>query len=158
MRPIPIEEYFKYHPPTTAARKAAHEAINSAALHFAKTIDAYVVDADCLKMAMFAVQQARMFANQGITIDELQVNHDALDCVMGLPGIVIPVTVESGKPLMTGWCIRHDESGYRAELWGEADTCLETMPPEAWIYFASARDARDAIEKRRTQYKNGDAK
>jgi hypothetical protein len=69
---IPLEEYFKYHPPLTDTRKAAHEAVNSAALAFAQAIAANVVDPDCLKMAHFAVQQARMFANQGITIDELR--------------------------------------------------------------------------------------
>jgi hypothetical protein len=69
---IPIEEYFKYHPPTTDERIAAHEVVNSHALVFAKTINAWVCDPECKKMALFAVQQARMFANQGITVDELR--------------------------------------------------------------------------------------
>ena len=69
---LPIEEYFKYHPPTTDERKWAHDAVNMAALDFAKIIETRVQDEDCKKMAFFAIQQARMFANQGITIDELK--------------------------------------------------------------------------------------
>lgn len=68
---LPIEEYFKYHPPTTPERIHSHNAINEAALHFAQTVDKLVLDEDCRKMAFFAIQQARMFANQGITVDEL---------------------------------------------------------------------------------------
>ena len=68
---IPIEEYFKYHPPITEERKQAHNAVNEAALAFAKVIEANVVEAKCKDQTFFAIQQARMFANQGITIDEL---------------------------------------------------------------------------------------
>lgn len=68
---LPIEEYFKYHPPLTDARKAAHNKINEAALAFAKTVEENVVDEDTRKMSFFAIQEARMFANQGITVDEL---------------------------------------------------------------------------------------
>lgn len=70
-RDIPIEEYFKYHPPLTEARQQKHQAVNDAALNLAKVIDSLVVDEDCKKMGLFAVQQARMFANQGITVDEI---------------------------------------------------------------------------------------
>ncbi len=69
---LPVEEYFKYHPPLTDERKAKHNAINEAALAFAKAVNASVDDEDCRKMAFFAIQQARMFANQGATIDELK--------------------------------------------------------------------------------------
>lgn len=69
---IPIGEYFRYHPPTTKEREGAHECINASARLLAETIDNWVHDPDCKKMAIFAVQQARMFANQGITIDELR--------------------------------------------------------------------------------------
>jgi hypothetical protein len=68
---LSIEEYFKYHPPLTEARIAAHKEVNDKALDFAKTIDRLVKDPKCSEMAFFAVQQARMFANQGITLDEL---------------------------------------------------------------------------------------
>lgn len=68
---LPIEEYFRYHPPITADRKRKHDRINSLALEFAKAIDVEVKDEDCKKMAMFALQQCRMFCNQAITIDEL---------------------------------------------------------------------------------------
>ena len=69
---LPITEYFKYHPPTTPERVAAHNAVNDGALVFALIIEENVSNLDCLKQAYFAVQQARMFANQGITVDELQ--------------------------------------------------------------------------------------
>lgn len=71
MNQLPLEEYFKYHPPLTQERKEAHDAINKAALAFAQVIQSNVKDEDCRKMAIFAVQQARMFSNQGITVDEL---------------------------------------------------------------------------------------
>lgn len=69
---ISIEELFKYHPPLSETRKQKHNAINDVALQFAKTVEDLVVDEDCKKMAYFAIQQARMFANQGITIDDLE--------------------------------------------------------------------------------------
>ena len=68
---LPIEEYFKYHPPLTPERIKAHEAINQAALAFALTVEENVKDDNCKNLAFSAIQQARMFANQGITIDEL---------------------------------------------------------------------------------------
>lgn len=68
---LPIEEYFKYHPPITEDRKNKHNTVNDAALQLAKVIDETVSDEQCKQMALFAVQQARMFANQGITVDEL---------------------------------------------------------------------------------------
>ena len=70
---LPIEEYFKYHPPFTEDRKEKHNQINEDALSFAKVISSCVVDEDSKKMALFAVQQAKMFSNQGITVDELVV-------------------------------------------------------------------------------------
>jgi hypothetical protein len=68
---IDIEEYFKYHPPTTQERQDAHKAINEAALSFAKVVDANVQDEITKQYSIFAIQQARMFANQGVTVDEL---------------------------------------------------------------------------------------
>ena len=72
-----LEHYFKYHPVATDSRKIAHHAINEAALKFARTVFAHVQDEDCRKMAFFAIQQARMFANQGATMDELKLQKDA---------------------------------------------------------------------------------
>jgi hypothetical protein len=66
-----IEHFFTYHPPQTDERRQAHEAINAAALAFAKTVMTTVENPDCLEMAFFAIQQARMFANQGVTLDEV---------------------------------------------------------------------------------------
>jgi hypothetical protein len=68
---LPIEEYFRYHAPQTQERIEKHDVVNAAALDFARAIDSTVSDPDCKKMALFAIQQARMFANQGITVDEL---------------------------------------------------------------------------------------
>lgn len=69
---LPIEEYFRYHPPTTAERKRKHDRINQLSMEFAKTIDVEIADEDCKKMAIFALQQCRMFCNQAITVDELK--------------------------------------------------------------------------------------
>ena len=68
---LPIEEYFQYQPPKTEDRLKKHEAINTAALEFAKAIDQNVVDSSTRDMALAFVMQARMFANQGITVDEI---------------------------------------------------------------------------------------
>lgn len=65
-----IQEYFSYNPPKTEKRKFRHNQINEAALAFAFSVLKNVEDEDCQKMAFFAIQQARMFANQGITVDE----------------------------------------------------------------------------------------
>lgn len=70
--PIPLKEYFKYHPPLTGERKNKHNQINELSLALAEAIDTIVEDTGCKKMAIFALQQARMFANQGIVIDELK--------------------------------------------------------------------------------------
>ncbi len=72
MKDIPVEEYFTYHPVMTDGRRVKHESINHTALEFAKLIEHLVKDERCKEMAFFALQQCRMFANQGITIDELR--------------------------------------------------------------------------------------
>jgi hypothetical protein len=69
---IPIEEYFRYHPPTTEERKQKHEKINVIALEFAKIVDSEISDPQTKQFAIFAIQQARMFANQGITVDDIK--------------------------------------------------------------------------------------
>ncbi len=98
---LPVEEYFKYHPPITSERIAKHNAVNDAALELAKALElartAYLefrkavaintTDTQWKQHAiaamfpiseliesgeyLFIIQQARMFANQGITVDEL---------------------------------------------------------------------------------------
>jgi len=68
---IELSEYFKYHPPTTEDRKAKHEAVNDAALKFAEVIFANCKNPAMQKLAFQTIQQARMFANQGVTLDEL---------------------------------------------------------------------------------------
>lgn len=69
---IAIEEYFTYHPPRTEQRRQKHELINHKTLELAILIAENVKDEDCKKMGLFALQQCRMFANQGITVDELR--------------------------------------------------------------------------------------
>jgi hypothetical protein len=74
-----LREMFRYHPPKTQRRKEAHDAINDAAYEFALIVNAYVKDASCREFAFFAIQQARMFANQGATLDELIEQEQHLD-------------------------------------------------------------------------------
>lgn len=110
MLQLPIEEYFRYHPPETEERKAKHATVNDMTLQYCQGLLAWPRGGDlefcrasienvvqitckdevCAKWAMDAiarayhcstqkdeegvlmnVQQARMFLNQGITIDEL---------------------------------------------------------------------------------------
>jgi hypothetical protein len=72
---IPIEEYFRYHPPIPGSdRVRKHDRINALALEFAKAIDVEIEDEVTKQYAIFAVQQARMFANQGVTVDEIRQN------------------------------------------------------------------------------------
>lgn len=68
---LSIEEYFTYHPVVTEDRRLAHEAVNAAALAFARVLEDNVKDEKTKDMAFFCIQQARMFANQGVTVDEL---------------------------------------------------------------------------------------
>jgi hypothetical protein len=79
MNELPLSEYFKYHPPVTELRKKRHNEINRLAQEFAEYLDANITDAECKKMAFFAIQQARMFANQGITVDELKEGYNYLN-------------------------------------------------------------------------------
>jgi hypothetical protein len=69
---IKMEDWFNYHPPTTQDRRDAHAEVNAAAMDMAQSVLAHVQDEKCREMAFFAIQQARMFANQGITIDHLK--------------------------------------------------------------------------------------
>lgn len=110
MLQLPIEEYFRYHPPETEERKARHSVVNEGSLQYCQVLLTWprgedlestrkameniailvCKDMTCFKWAMDAiarayhsscqkdatgvlmnVQQARMFLNQGITIDEL---------------------------------------------------------------------------------------
>lgn len=71
MTQIPVEEYFNYHPPLTDEQKAKHELINKTAFEFAKLIE-QINDPFCKQAAFSAILQAKMFTNQGITIDSLK--------------------------------------------------------------------------------------
>jgi hypothetical protein len=68
---VPLDEYFKYHPPKNASRIEAHENINNAALEFARAVDINVSNPELKQFAFLLIMQARMFANQGITLDYL---------------------------------------------------------------------------------------
>ena len=48
---VSIEDYFKYHPPTTEIRKKAHEKINAGALSLAKTLIETCIKIDDLKFS-----------------------------------------------------------------------------------------------------------
>ena len=75
---IDIEEYFKHHPPDEF-RKKLHKKVNDAALEFAKVIMETVNNPRMKFTAINQIQQARMFANQGITIDDLPKEYSVLD-------------------------------------------------------------------------------
>lgn len=66
-----IETYFTYQPLKTEHRKDVHQLINDASLAFAKIVSEYINDESTKQMALSAIMQARMFANQGAVIDEL---------------------------------------------------------------------------------------
>lgn len=69
---LTIEDYFTYHPPVTEARKEKHNRINDACLQLALIFMSCIEDEHIRVKAIDCIQQARMFANQGITIDELR--------------------------------------------------------------------------------------
>jgi hypothetical protein len=116
MLQLPIEEYFRYHPPTTPERQQKHALVNDASLQYCQALlewphgenliasittiqdaaKSVCTDETCLRWAMSAidrawrssgegddvgvlmhVQQARMFLNQGVTIDELIAKQNA---------------------------------------------------------------------------------
>ena len=63
---------FQISPGSFEKRKQVHEAINKAALDFANIIFANVEESSLKMQAIMMIQQARMFGNQGATIDELR--------------------------------------------------------------------------------------
>lgn len=65
-----IEERFTYHPVMTEQRRQRHEAINEAAKKFAEIV-LLLGDEQCIAQFLMLVQQARMIANQDVTIQEL---------------------------------------------------------------------------------------
>jgi hypothetical protein len=70
---LPIEEYFRYHPPVPGSdRIRKHDLINKTTLELAKIIDTEIKDPTTRQYAIFALQQCRMFANQGITVDDIE--------------------------------------------------------------------------------------
>jgi len=73
---ISLKDQFTYHPPKTKHRIACHEEINRVALYFATIITENVKDPRFQEKAIDLVQQARMFANQGITFDDLANNKE----------------------------------------------------------------------------------
>lgn len=74
---IPIEDQFKYHPPVSVTRQVKHDIVNQAALAFALKIGDAIPCYDPLYQTILnSIQQARMFANQSITYQELQKEQD----------------------------------------------------------------------------------
>jgi len=67
---INIKDYFKYHPPTEERQKK-HQQWNDKCMELALLLDELVEEPKCKDMCLFALQQCRMFGNQGITFDEL---------------------------------------------------------------------------------------
>lgn len=67
-----LEEYFKYHPPKTKERIDKHDLINKKCLELFQIINKTIEDEEIVKLCFYSLQQLRMFANQGITVDELR--------------------------------------------------------------------------------------
>lgn len=67
---VPLEEQFRYHPPTTEERKQKHDTVNNAALECAKALCGCVRDEHYQQKIIDAIQQARMLANQAVTFEE----------------------------------------------------------------------------------------
>lgn len=66
-----LTQMFKYHPPKTETRIEAHEAVNKAALEFARTCFIYIHDPEQLLEVVSEIKTARMKANQYITYQEI---------------------------------------------------------------------------------------
>lgn len=67
-----IEDRFRYHAPTEEARRR-HETITEASIAFAKLVRNTVPYCRGQALALTAIEEARMWANQGIAT-----NHDKL--------------------------------------------------------------------------------
>lgn len=64
-----LENRFRYHPPTTQARKDAHARVTEITLAAAKEIRDIVPPGRGLALALSNLEEARMWANQGIACD-----------------------------------------------------------------------------------------
>ena len=67
-----LEDYFKYHPPTTDQRIKDHALVNESALVFAKTLETLDLDPILFSKILDSIQTARMFANQAVTMKDIQ--------------------------------------------------------------------------------------
>lgn len=69
-----VAKAFKYHPAKSKERIEKHNQVNDAAQTFALVIFDCVKNERLCQSAIDLVQQARMFANQGITYDEIGID------------------------------------------------------------------------------------
>lgn len=69
---VELEDRFRYHAPNDEAKKR-HEAITEASIVFAKIVRDNVPYSRGQSLALTAIEEARMWANQGIAT-----NHDKL--------------------------------------------------------------------------------
>ena len=67
-----LEDYFKYHPPTTEERVQQHQLINESAMEFAKAIESLELDEKWSEKIYDHIQMARMFANQAVTLKDIK--------------------------------------------------------------------------------------
>ena len=67
-----LEDYFKYHPPTTDQRIKDHALVNESALAFAKALETLNLDPVLFSKILDSIQMARMFANQAVTMKDLE--------------------------------------------------------------------------------------
>lgn len=69
---IALSEYFKYHPLMSPERIEKHAELNAAALEFAQILFKVCDNSRMRHLALDCIQQARMFGNQGITLDDIK--------------------------------------------------------------------------------------
>lgn len=73
---VKLEDYFKYHPPTTPKRIAKHEAINNAAFNFVEIVRENVDNDLSFRDIMQWIIIAKNKANETVMIQELNNQKD----------------------------------------------------------------------------------
>jgi len=71
---VRVEKEFTYHPPETQEVRAQHEAVNQMFIAFARGIIKYVPEGRELSLVITALQEARMWANAGIALNQDKVS------------------------------------------------------------------------------------
>lgn len=67
-----VDEMFEYHSIRTEERRVRHEKVDQAAKDFALVVDSCLQERELKTFALMSIYQARMFANQAITLAEVE--------------------------------------------------------------------------------------